>query len=863
MRNRRPSIALLFGFMVWSVFALAQPARQVSLDGTWELREVDSLNWLPATVPGTVHTDLLALNRIPDPYFGRNEKAVQWIEDRDWEYRKRFNISPEQIQSARIELLFEGLDTYCDVFLNGKLLGRTDNMHRRWGMDCKKALKVGANELRLRFYSPIKTAMPGFLASPFSLSSGNDASPTKVSPYVRKAAYHFGWDFGPRLVTAGIWRSVTLRLWNDAQIKKIDLRTIHLSNQQADLTANLELDVAKAGIYGIEVQTTPGSWDQPNNEAHLDTLLRLKKGKQRVALPFALLEPKIWWPLGMGDPNRYELVVRLKLQGMTVDEKHQKFGLRRIELVREIDAMGTSFFFRINDSLPGGGPLFIKGANYVPSDAFLPRGANKQIQLLEAAKAVGMNMIRVWGGGVYADEAFYEWCDANGMLVWQDLAFACMMYPLERKFLENALLEVEDNVQRLRHHPSLALWCGNNEIDVAWHNWGWQQEFKYSEEFAAKLWKEYVTFFQQEVPKILKANDPQIAYISTSPLSNWGKEENFNHHNMHYWGVWHGTDSLDGFSHYVPRFMSEYGFQSWPSEQTLRGYIDSADWDVDSAAIRNRQKSYKGNAPILKFLRPLYGEPKDFSAFLTLSQLLQRDAMTLAIEAHRMKSPHCMGTLYWQLGDCWPGASWSTVDFDGVWKPAHYALKRLYAPYLIHSEIKNDSLWIKIANDQFARNVRLVVHMGSFTGDTLGIFAKSFLLQKGVATYIKLPLNTFAEDFQPQSTFISTVVSSEGKALASDIRYFVSPKAMTLPEPQLKFNVTAEASGFWLEIESPTLVKDLEIKTKAAKIHCSENFIDLLPNSPHRIHISSDTFETALELEKGLIFTDFGSLVRH
>ncbi len=345
MRNRRPSIALLFGFMVWSVFALAQPARQVSLDGTWELREVDSLNWLPATVPGTVHTDLLALNRIPDPYFGRNEKAVQWIEDRDWEYRKRFNISPEQIQSARIELLFEGLDTYCDVFLNGKLLGRTDNMHRRWGMDCKKALKVGANELRLRFYSPIKTAMPGFLASPFSLSSGNDASPTKVSPYVRKAAYHFGWDFGPRLVTAGIWRSVTLRLWNDAQIKKIDLRTIHLSNQQADLTANLELDVAKAGIYGIEVQTTPGSWDEPNNEAHLDTLLRLKKGKQRVALPFALLEPKIWWPLGMGEPNRYELVVRLKLQGMTVDEKHQKFGLRRIELVRERTPWGRVFTF--------------------------------------------------------------------------------------------------------------------------------------------------------------------------------------------------------------------------------------------------------------------------------------------------------------------------------------------------------------------------------------------------------------------------------------------------------------------------------------------------------------------------------------
>ncbi|MEY3442006.1 MAG: hypothetical protein RLZZ519_287 [Bacteroidota bacterium] len=859
MRKRRASIALFFGLMAWSVGVFGQATEQISLDGAWQFREEDSLEWLPAMVPGTVHTDLLASKRIPDPYIGLNEKAVQWIEERNWEYRKTFFLSPSQVQNAQSEFVFEGLDTYCDVFLNGKLLGHCDNMHRRWVFDGKKDLKTGENELVLKFFSPMKRVMPAVLASLFVLSSGNDASPTKVSPYVRKAAYHFGWDFGPRMVTAGIWRPVTLILWKQAKIAAVSTQPVRLKREVAKVRSRVDVDVAIAGKYELTLLL--------DGKALASAQRTLKPGLQTFELNYAIAQPRYWWPVGMGKPELYQVEARLKRGNEEVDSFQQNTGLRTIRLVQEKDEIGTSFYFSVNDFLEEGGPLFIKGANYVPADAFLPRGAEKQIQLLEAAKAVGMNMIRVWGGGVYADEGFYEWCDANGMLVWQDLAFACMMYPLEGKFLENAKLEFTDNALRLRNHPSLALWCGNNEIDVAWHNWGWQQEFKYSEEFVAKLWKEYVAFFQESVPSILQKVDPKGAYISTSPLSNWGKEENFNHHNMHYWGVWHGTDSLDGFSHYVPRFMSEYGFQSWPSETTLRGYIDSADWNIDSAAIRNRQKSYKGNAPILKFLRPLYGEPKDFSAFLTLSQLLQRDAMTPAIEAHRMKSPHCMGTLYWQLGDCWPGASWSTIDFDGVWKPAHYALKRLYAPCLIGAQSKNDSLFVRIAPDAAVPFVKVTVEMRTLDD--------SSIVEHICAPYLHQGINEFAyrlRDFESQpidlrntkaviKVFDGKKAIQDNEPIARHVVYFVAPKELNLRKTSPEFTLQQDGEVFRISLRSKQLIKDLQLSIANTQASFSDNFFDLSPDSPRTIEIVAPGVKTVSELEGLLRFSDLYSLM--
>ncbi len=859
MRKRRTSIALFFGLMAWSVCMIGQHPEHISLDGDWQFREEDSLKWLQATVPGTVHTDLLALKRIPDPYIGLNEKAVQWIEERNWEYRKTFLLSPAQIQNTQSEFVFEGLDTYCDVLLNGKLLGHCDNMHRRWVLDGKKDLKAGENELVLKFFSPMKVAMPAVLASPFLLSSGNDASPTKVSPYVRKAAYHFGWDFGPRMVTAGIWRPVKLILWKNAKIAAISTQPVRLKREVAKVRSRVTVDVAISGNYELTLLL--------DGKTVASSRRQLKPGLQTFELNYTIKQPRYWWPVGMGKPEMYHVEARLERGGELVDSFGQNTGLRTIRLVREKDEIGTSFYFSVNDFLEEGGPLFMKGANYVPSDAFLPRGAEKQIQLLEAAKAVGMNMIRVWGGGVYADEAFYEWCDANGMLVWQDLAFACMMYPLEGKFLENAKLEFTDNALRLRTHPSLALWCGNNEIDVAWHNWGWQQEFKYSEEFAAKLWKEYVTFFQESVPSILEKVDPKRAYISTSPLSNWGKEENFNHHNMHYWGVWHGTDSLDGFSHFVPRFMSEYGFQSWPSEQTLRGVIDSADWNVDSAAIRNRQKSYKGNAPILKFLRPLYGEPKDFSAFLTLSQLLQRDAMTLAIEAHRMKSPHCMGTLYWQLGDCWPGASWSTIDFDGVWKPAHYALKRLYAPGLVAAERKNDSLFVRIAAEAATQFVKLSVDILTLDDSSIVEHLCASGLRKGINEFA-YPIRDFESkpiDMRNAKAVISVFDGSknilQAEPIARHVVYFVAPKELRLRKTTPEFTLQQDGEMFRISLRSKHLIKDLQLSIANSQASFSDNFFDLSPESPRTIEIVAPGVKTVSELERLLRFSDLYSLM--
>jgi beta-mannosidase len=458
----------------------AQLPQILDLQGPWQFREHGGKDWLPAQVPGTVHTDLLAAN------------LIQWIEQLDWEYRRTILLTEQQLAYAKADIIFDGLDTYADIYLNGQLLQHCDNMHRRWVVPCKPYLQVGENELRVEFHSPMQVAMAAYTASPFQLPAGNDAAEIKLSPYVRKAAYHFGWDFGPRFVTAGIWRPAHLRLWDHAILEDLNARPLELLPLEAKMLATIDLDIATPGNYQINLLA--------EGELLLSADRELDRGKQRVELQFTLHNPRFWWPKGMGEPALYDLQAQVRRNQETLDEKHQSLGLRTIQLIRQSDSMGTSFYFSINGFLPQGGPLYIKGANHVPADAFLPRARSRETQLLEAAEAVGMNMLRVWGGGTYADDHFYQWCDSHGILIWQDLAFACMMYPLEGPFLENALAEVEENVQRLRNHPSLAIWCGNNEIAVAWQNWGWQQQFGYSEAFSHQLWSQYQNFFDHHQP---------------------------------------------------------------------------------------------------------------------------------------------------------------------------------------------------------------------------------------------------------------------------------------------------------------------------------------------------------------------------
>ncbi len=656
-------IPLLFLFSCSSEKKEASPPIEL---GTWKFEYKGK--WFSAEVPGTIHTDLYSHNIIEDPFYGNNEQKLQWIEDEDWHYKNSFTVTQEQLADKHIEIVFEGLDTYAAVVLNGDSILQSDNMFRSWQADIKEHLKVGENLLEIHFTPPKDYNKDHYANHPWKLPSGSETKEPRVGSFTRKAAYHFGWDWGPRFVTCGIWRPIKFNTWNKAKIKDVHCYTASRSNDKALIKANIEIeaDVKDTELTTIQLQIN-------------DTTLMygLKDGINTINYEFEVGHPKLWWCNGSGEPNLYDLNVSLTTSDNQTQQKNIQYGIRTIELVNEPDSIGTNFYFKLN-----GKPVFMKGANYIPQDVFIPRVSEEQYrELLTAVKEANMNMIRVWGGGIYENDIFYDLCDEYGILVWQDFMFAGSLYPHHNEFLSTVKEEIEENVIRLRNHPCIALWCGNNEIEVAYNNWGWQEQFGYTESTNFKIWKDYENLFHKMIPEIIKELDPNRDYTPTSPLSNWGTAENFNHSSMHYWGVWHGKEPFENFEKNVGRFMVEYGFQSFPSMETIQKFAPDSSLNLDSEIMKTRQKSYIGNGLILKHINQYYNEPKSFTEFVELSQKTQAKGMQMAIEAHLAKKPHCMGSLFWQLNDCWPGPSWSVIDYYGNKKEAYFTVKEEFSKH--------------------------------------------------------------------------------------------------------------------------------------------------------------------------------------
>jgi len=664
----------------------------------WQFKQADSAQWRTADVPGVVHTDLMSHGLIPNPWVGLNEKKVQWIEDKDWQYRTTFELPPENLETTHIDLVFEGLDTYADVTLNDSLILQADNMFRRWRADVTNLLNKGSNELLITFRSPIEVNKPKLKELDYELPAGSESVKYKVSPFTRKAPYHFGWDWGPRLVTAGIWRPVYLESWDAARIANVHIRQNTLSDSLANLTAVVEIESNSNQQLRLEVLQS-------------DTLVNLSEGTNTNSVNFSISDPKRWWPNGWGEPYLYEIPVSISKNNVLLDTLTENIGLRTVELVQKEDSIGKSFYFKIN-----GEPLFAKGANYIPQSHFLPSVEKSDYERLIAdVKKANMNMLRVWGGGIYENDIFYDLCDKHGILVWQDFMFAGSMYPGNSAFVKNVEKEIIDNVKRLRNHPSIILWNGNNEIEVAWKNWGWQEKFGYSAEDSAKIWHDYLALFHKKIPALLDTLDDR-PYTTTSPLSNWGRPENFNYGSMHYWGVWHGQDNFEDYYENVGRFMSEYGFQSFPDMETIAYFADSTDWNLESEVMRHHQKSYVGNDIIVEQIHRYFNEPDDFEDFVIKSQRTQAKGMQMAIDAHRLNKGYCGGSLYWQLNDCWPGPSWSSIDVFGRKKIFYDRLKTLYAPIALIPLKEEDTLSITLVNDRlkkFEGKMKLILHIDS------------------------------------------------------------------------------------------------------------------------------------------------------
>lgn len=650
---------------------------KIDLNSNWEFRQSDSkkaeqgASWLPAQVPGDVHLDLLNNKLIPDPFYRDNETKLQWIENAEWSYKTVFNATPQVLRHRNVDLVFAGLDTNATVFLNGQKLLQADNMFREWRVDVKPLLKVGANEIRVEFASPIKVA-ENLAAEDKSHSETH--IPEKA--YLRKAAYEYGWDWGPRFVTSGIWQPVYLDLWDQARIEDVQIAQPDVKPELAHVTAKVTLSSAEA--LDAELQVNYASQEQ---SGVVKQKIHLHAGQNTIDLPLEIVKPQLWFPSGYGAQPLYRFNVVLVEGSRKLDESSIRTGLRSVQLQQKPDQWGRSFAFVIN-----GIPVFIKGADVIPFDSFPNRVTEARYrQILESAKDANMNMVRLWGGGYYESDKFYELCDELGLMVWNDFMFASSWYPGTVEWRQNVAQEAEYQVRRLRNHPSIALWSGNNEVESVLYAFlgGLSADGK------LQVWKNYLTTFSGVLPRVIERENPEVPYWPSSPSSDYeATSDSFQAGDAHDWSIWHGREPFANYQKHYYRFTSEYGFQSFPELRTVKSFTTAEDRaNIFTPVMLAHQKNNEGNSIIHEYLLRDYAEPKDFESFLYVSQVLQAEGVKVGAEHMRRSRPRIMGSLIWQLNDCWPVASWSSIDYYGRWKALQYYARRFYSPILVSPHV--------------------------------------------------------------------------------------------------------------------------------------------------------------------------------
>lgn len=629
--------------------------KQLSLNGEWtlEIPESDFAS-VPATVPGSVYHDLLTAHRIPDPFYRDNEGEALKLMDHDFYYSRRFYLDEAFLKADRLLLRAEGLDTIARITLNGKVVGCADNMHRIWEFDIKALAVPGENDIVVQFESPTR-----YIRDAYARSVADGSSDAMVGfPNIRKAHCMFGWDWGPRLPDAGIWRDIAILAVEKARIRDVRVDQHHGGDgvklnvlTHIDGTADAENEIS-VQILGPDGSVFNGNGK--NAEIHIEA-------------------PMLWWPAGMGDQPLYRVQVTLKCGAVVLDQWERCVGLRTMTVTRKKDQWGESFSHCVN-----GVDIFAMGADYIPEDSLLPRMTPERTRrLLEDARAANMNCIRVWGGGHYPSDCFYDICDELGLLVWQDFMFACAVYNLTDEFEANITAEFADNIRRLRHHPSLALWCGNNEMEDFVDRGEWVSSYRQK--------ADYIKMYEYILPRVLKQEDPQAFYWPASPSSggSFDHPQDPNRGDVHYWDVWHGLKPFTDYRNHQFRYVSEFGFQSFPCMATIESFTAPEDRNIFSYVMEKHQRNNAANGKIVSYISQMYLYPSGMDRLVYASQLLQAQAMQYGVEHWRRHRGRCMGAVVWQLNDCWPVASWSSLDYFGRWKALHYYEKRFFAPVLI------------------------------------------------------------------------------------------------------------------------------------------------------------------------------------
>ncbi len=826
----------LLKYLFVIIFPFVLPAQMLEkkfIKNKWEFKKASDKKWLKAVVPGTVHTDLFYNKLIPDPFYADNEKELQWIENEDWEYQTTFIVSKSELLQSHLELKFDGLDTYAKVYVNDSLILIADNMFRSWKSDIKKYVHKGKNKLHVVFESAVNRGKAEAKKLAYTL-------PGDEKVFTRKAQYQYGWDWGPRFVTCGIWKNVTMLSWSDARILNIKYIQQSLSDTlaelefvceiQSDLDANAYLEIMKENKIDYSGQ--------------IISKLKLKKGIHRYSVFYNVKNPQRWWSNGLGFPTLYNFEISLSYDSRFLDRKRIDIGLRTIELIQDKDSIGKSFYFKLN-----GVPVFMKGANYIPQDNFLPRVKKEKYEtIIENAVDANMNMLRVWGGGVYADDAFYNACDKNGILVWQDFMFACAMYPGDDHFVNNVAQEVIYQIERLRNHPCVALWCGNNEVEEGWKNWGWQKQFNYSATDSTEIAQNNFALFDNLMNDLVTMHDGSRAYWPSSPSIGWGHKESLQQGDSHYWGVWWGMEPFENYEKKIGRFVSEYGFQGMPSLNTFYrfGAFDSkivkhnSTDTIDSDIINAHQKHPTGYKTINTYMERDYSVPKKIEDYIYVSQLLQSKGMKMAIEAHRRARPYCMGTLYWQMNDCWPVTSWSSVDYFNHWKASHYQAKRSYKEVIITIDQQEDSCFVYVVSDLLqGLKADLSIGLYDFTGKVLWSEKLPIVIDANTSKKVyRFNKNNFVGiDFKKVFLKSSIIQSNNPILEVTAVHYFVKPKELVLYKPNFTVREDVCGKGQCFSITSDVLMKDVFITFNGQDVNLNDNYFDLLPGEKKIIYI--------------------------
>jgi beta-mannosidase len=816
----------------------------LTLDRDWQFRQVpagsqqNENGWMPATVPGDVHLDLLANKKISDPFFRDNEAKLQWIEKESWEYQLNFVVAPALLARSNVDLVFEGLDAVSQVYVNGTQVLNADNMFRIWRVPVKGNLHAGKNQLRIVFPSPIKAAQQVAAGDPWRVKTK-----TEEKTYIRKAAYEYGWDWGPRFVTSGIWRPVRLEAWDKVRIADFAIRQRDVSKEVAHLDAQIEVEAASDGEAKVSVQYSDGG-----KSGTLSKTVDVHAGHNVISIPVDIRQPRLWYPAGYGEQPLYEFTVRAGAGVQVSEIRKIKTGLRSIVLHRALDKWGRSFELVVN-----GIPVFAKGADVIPFDSFPSRVTTADYRrILQSARDANMNMIRHWGGGYYETDEFYSICDELGIMVWQDFMFGNDWQPGTYAFKLNIEAEAEDQVRRLRNHPSIVLWCGNNETEEAL-NWG--ERAKLSTEVKGQMWQDYLTEFSGILPRVVARLEPELPYWPSSPSADYETlSKHYQSGDDHIWDVWHGRVPFSTYESHHARFVTEYGFQSFPEMKTIEAFTESGDrTGIFTPVMLAHQKNNEGNSIIHDYLLKDYPEPKNFASFLYVSQVLQAEGIKIGAEHFRRSRPETMGSIFWQLNDCWPVASWSSIDYYGRWKALQYYARRFYAPILVSPHVEDGALKVYIVSDKTAaKPATLRVRLMNFDGKVL--LEESHAVDVAPLTskvYLDWPLKKLADAGAADTTrvFVVADLTTGGTEISRNLDYLAPVKEIHLKPATLKVETTGGTGTYKIRVTSPVLARSIYLSFGKLDVKVSDNYFDLLPGETMEITARSTASLDALKAQ--------------